>query len=136
MLLKYNAKVDLECLSNRITGLSVAAQEGYVEILKLLLEHKADINSKNFQCLTLLHSLHISALYGHKECLLILLDKKADINSMTTDGWTVLQMAAAEGFADIVDILLANSIKNVNHGNKSGAAAIYLAREGGHMEVI
>lgn len=56
------------------------------------------------------------------------------VNAKSTTGVTALQQAAAEGHADIVDLLL-NAGASVNAHALSNTAALYNAANGGHLEI-
>ena len=81
-----------------------AAQEGYVELVQVLLEiGKATRNQWNGMVI-----LHFQALQqGHEEAVQILLEiGKADPNFAETDSSTTLIWAAAEGYKDGTQMLL------------------------------
>jgi len=85
------------------TALHIAALQGYMNIVEILLDIGIDINSKNNNGNT---ALHVAAIHGNMNIVEILLDRGADINSKDNDGQTALHEAAANGYTNIVEILL------------------------------
>ena len=69
------------------TALYAAANEGYADILLLLLEHGADVDSRTWNSWT---SLHWASCRGTPSAGKYLLDHGADINARDEDGWTPL----------------------------------------------
>jgi ankyrin repeat protein len=61
------------------TALHLAAGEGHLEIVKLLLEHGADVNAKT----AYETALHLAAGEGHLEIVKLLLEHGADVNAKT-----------------------------------------------------
>ncbi|MHC4687433.1 MAG: ankyrin repeat domain-containing protein, partial [Planctomycetota bacterium] len=62
----------------------MAAQNGYTEIVKLLLEKNADVNLKRTS--DGLTALWMAAQDGHTEIVKLLLEKNADVNLKCTNG--------------------------------------------------
>ena len=91
------------------TPLQIAARNGDVAILQLLLSHGADVNARA-QRRRGATALQAAAIHGHLKIVLILLRAGADINAPPAeiDGRTALEGAAAHGRLDIVHVLLKN----------------------------
>ena len=70
------------------TPLSLAASGGYVNIIKLLLNHGAEINSRTGSKLGI-SPLMLAAMNGHTNAVKLLLDMGSDINAqvITGDMW-------------------------------------------------
>ncbi len=102
----YNLPVD-HCFPKFGTPLHVAASKGNLEVVKLLLQRGANINTANSAGNT---PLHLAVLNGHKEIVEFLVEEKADINKMNNNGQTVLHCAVArvdiKGITEIVEFLL------------------------------
>ena len=100
------------------------------EILKLLVQHGADLN---VQCQTdswLLGKTAaiVAAERGFVRCLQILFDSGADLNITTPDGDTALILAASWGQADAVKYLVEHmSVSMLNHRNDEGKTALLVA---------
>jgi len=93
------------------TPLIKASGEGYAEIVKLLLEAKADVNAAtNADAST---PLYIASGNGHTEVVKLLLEAKANINAVTTNGLTPLYIASFQGHTEVVKLLI-EAKANVN----------------------
>jgi len=120
-----------------ITALEWAARMGHTEVVKLLLDNKADVNaSRHTDGAT---PLHVAAQEGHTEVVKLLLDNKADVNaSMHTVGSTplLILIAAYNGHTEIVKLLLDNNA-DVNASMRTvGSTPLYIAAHKGHAEVV
>jgi len=76
-----------------------------VEILKLVLASKADVNAKAEYRQT---PLHFAAQNGNTVALKLLVDHGADVNAQQRDRKTPLHLAASKGYIEIVKILIDN----------------------------
>jgi hypothetical protein len=82
--------------------LHVAAFSDRLDIAKLLLANKADVNAKANNGST---PLHLAAAKGNKDIVELLLENKADINAVDNDGWSPLHSAITWSHQDIADLL-------------------------------
>jgi len=78
LLLENGANIDSRCSSQKRTALQYAAMNGCLEIVKLLLEHKADVNMDTSSRT----ALQAASEGGHLEAVKLLLEHKADVNAM------------------------------------------------------
>ncbi|MBX7223850.1 MAG: ankyrin repeat domain-containing protein [Blastocatellia bacterium] len=86
---------------NHFPALHSAAAEGYKEVVLLLLDNGADVNTvANF----LNTPLSLAAKRGHTEIVRILIERGADV-CFTTDEGTLDQMAQKKGHPEIAEIL-------------------------------
>ena len=93
------------------TALIIAAEEGYMNVVKLLLDvdgvdpNIADEDGKT----ALIHAAH----EGHAQVVTLLLEKGADVNAMDAvdyrSNWTALMHATAGAHAEVVKLLLARN---------------------------
>ena len=65
----------------------VASEKGHEDIVKLLIDHRADINAKDNLGET---PLHKAAKYNHKKILRILIENEAGVNIKDKNGKTAL----------------------------------------------
>lgn len=116
------------------TALFDAAEEGYVDIVKLLLEEgQANPLMNNSQGE---NPLMKAAAKGHLEIVKILHDSyQVDVNSQTNAGETALMMAAAEGYTEVVAYLLERGA-NPNMNSAAHETALMKAVKEGHFEIV
>jgi len=101
LLLQYGANVNTNDLLG-ITPLMNAIRNGYIEIVKLLLENGVNINTKVFGITPLIHAIR----NGYAEIVKLLLEKGADINTNDLYEVSPLMYAVESGDARIVSLLL------------------------------
>lgn len=88
------------------TPLHLAAKQGFIKIIELLIKCHADINARNRLKQT---PLQWAAYYGHLDIVKYLLSKNADINAIDIDGDPALTWAANKGQFEVVDYLIKQS---------------------------
>jgi predicted RNA-binding protein YlqC (UPF0109 family) len=85
-----------------------AIQNGHIEIIKLLLDNKADVNIQRLDGTTAL----MDAVYrGKGDIAKLLIENGANVNACTKDGCTVLAIATLKGRKDILLLLIENGAK-------------------------
>ncbi|KAL8744547.1 MAG: hypothetical protein Q9184_007987, partial [Pyrenodesmia sp. 2 TL-2023] len=171
LLLDYNIVAIPVCgvspgWSGCLSGLlSEAAAAGYLGIVKLLLDHGADIKACDRNDNTALHRaaaenhleliaelvgrgasvavrgeqgytpLHFSAGGGGVGVVAYLLAHGADVNARTELGRTALYIALRQGYADLAMVLLEHEA-NVNLATAEGWHPIHLAAERGFVDLL
>ena len=129
--------VDLEASVFLRTPLYLAALNGYVDVVNLLIEKGANKEATNFSQWT---PLHEAAYIGKLEVVQALLDHKADVNALTYPGKSALQLSAEEkhwpSFATLLsrgdDVTLAHALaesvmKNITKQNAKEVAQAFLS---------
>ncbi|PTQ41193.1 hypothetical protein MARPO_0035s0005 [Marchantia polymorpha] len=117
------------------TSLMLAAQKGDVEVAKILLKYKASVlecNEDGWNC------LHFAASQGKVKVMLEILnhpDLEKLVDSKTKAGRTALILAAENGYADVVKLLIH---KNCNEllCDDEGFSCLHVAAKYGHREVL
>ncbi|MDR3442051.1 MAG: ankyrin repeat domain-containing protein [Legionella sp.] len=112
-------------------ALLVAAQQGKIEAIELLLSWGAPIESQDANQST---ALHWAASYGHVDAVQYLLEQGASIKAGGHNNTTPLSFAILNGQRDIVQLLLQKNAP-VNLRDNLGANALDLAIEK-HPEFI
>jgi len=98
--------IDINKKSNQYeyTPTYIAAFEGHIDCLRLLIENGADVNIPNKYNYT---PTHIAAEKGHVDCLRLLIENGADVNKANQFGYTPTFIAANKGHADCTSLLKA-----------------------------
>ena len=100
--IKSCVNVNVVCFGRTArTALGMAAMNGHADIVNLLIEAGAEVNSASGTALML------AVENGHTEIVNILIKARADINThLYNYGKTALMLAAENGYADIVNLLI------------------------------
>ena len=114
------------------TPLHLAAANGHLDIVKILLENSADIDLVDDHIMdgTKLNrtALHRSICFGHKEVASLLIERGADVNQRDADGFAPLDMAILCDRGDIAETLIQNGA-DINAADKIGYTALHFAIE-------
>jgi len=114
------------------TPLIKAAENGRIEVVRLLLEKGADVNKHNEGGET---PLHYATRGGHIEAMTILLDHGADVSAKGTGCGTPLQWAARSGQTKAAELLLAHDA-DINQQGTSEWTALIDAASHEHAGVV
>lgn len=143
------------------TALVLAATEGHVRTVGLLIKRGADVNARDDADFTALEraafvghvgpielllengarvagdsmALMWGARQGRRGVVRVLIEAGADPNAPTTVGWTPLMFAAESGEADIVADLIAAGA-DVNAMSLNGYTALRCALERGRQDIV
>ena len=109
--------------NNQNTPLILAASEGHIEIVKVLLEKGADINAVEHGGNT---SLLFAISQNHHDIVKILLSKNADVNIPNSEGETALLSAVSLENTEIVKLIIKNGA-DLNYSTVDRLSAVYLA---------
>lgn len=119
--------------ANGMSVLALAAKKGRTDIVKLLLEHGADVN------LTMTYygwtALTYAVNNGHLETVKILLNYHADVNAKAHRGKTALLLAADRGYLEIVEVLLKHGADAGAVPDHHGWTAMGRAMKHGYVEI-
>jgi len=126
-----------------ITALMCASARGYDEVVKMLVNHGADVNNRDIQ--QQFSALMCAAQYGHEKVVRILLEHGADVNAQGNKGQTALMLAVYYGhmrdshmnnnYIEIIKLLLKFGA-DVNIKYCDGDTALILAVKQGCEEVV
>ena len=114
------------------TAFAVATENQKWNVMKILIESGADVNTKVYRYGT---ALQCAATHGNQPMLELLLANGADVNICGGSRWGPLHAAASGGQSSIVKILLSHGadpkLRHKYHGTPVEAAA-----RGGHQETL
>jgi len=132
-LLENGVGLDLQA-DNGYTSLSWATERGHEEVIKLLLDSKANTESKDVRGQT---ALILAAMSGNGAVVKLLLDNKADIRPKDdTFGRTALIWAAANDHQAVVRLLLEKKAGIESKDDRFGQTALIWAVKNGHEAVV
>ncbi len=109
-----------------------ALRREHKEIVKLLLEHGADVNIKDAHGYT---ALHLAVYSGNIEIIQLLLACGADIHAKHVDETTPLHAAFINTHKEIIKLLVKNNA-NVNAKNIRGITPLHYAAMNGDIGII
>jgi len=134
VLLEMGSDINVLNEDTGYTALTFACFFGKHEVVKLLLENKPNVTSRDEDGFTL---LQLSASRGFVEVGRVLLDYGADVNAppVPSSRDTALTLASEKGLVQLVDLLLKRGAQ-VDMKNKNGNSALWLAANGGHLRVV
>lgn len=131
-LIMSGANVNYAASDNRVTPLILASQNGNTDIVRILLNHNANVNATKKTGTT---ALMWAAINNHGEVLDLLLDYGAKVDQADIDGNTALIFAAHKGHTEIVKNLLFRG-SNPDHKGFKGKTAVQVASDANHIETI
>jgi ankyrin repeat protein len=119
-----NAKI-----SSKSDPIHLAAINGPVSIVQLLLNNGAQVNSKDCNKNT---PLHLAAKNNDVPTANLLIDHGADVNSKDIDGLVPIHLAAMDGQVSVVQLLLGcGSLVNIR--DRKGNTPLHLAAKNNHV---
>lgn len=105
--------IDLEIEDlNGQTALNIAARNGHIEIVKLLLHYKQPLNDGTGRY------------------------RKIDVNHADRDGWTPLRSASWGGHTDVVKLLIESGACAIDRADKEGRTALRAAAWSGNEDIV
>eukprot|EP00118_Oscarella_pearsei_P003104 m.12968 g.12968 ORF g.12968 m.12968 type:complete len:2147 (+) comp24414_c0_seq2:49-6489(+) len=120
----------LKCDSS---ALMEAASGGYVDIVKLLKDHGADVNAQSEAGNT---ALTYAACGGFEDVIEVLLDSGAKIEEQNESGHTALMEAASAGHVTAAKLLIDRGADVNAHSNEFKETALTLAAYKGHADMV
>lgn len=114
------------------TALVWAVHYGYTDIVRILIDAKANVDSKDVNDQT---ALMKASDKGRTDIVKILISVNANVNARDIRGQTALIMASQNGHADVVKLLI-DAKANVNTKDNEGLTALMWAKLENHSDVI
>ena len=136
LLLEKGANVNIQHQQNKRRGLlHIAADEGDLGMVQLLIDNRADVNTRTFLGQTPLNYAIKSDNVNNLEIVELLINNGALIEYQNLRGNTALHIAAQLGRKEIVEFLINNGA-NVNVTNtKHGTTPLHDAINKGYEEI-
>ena len=122
------------------TPLIIAAYNGNLKAVKILLRYKADIEARGTvkigdEVMEGCTPLWTAAAAGHLDAVKLLIERNAEVGSRTSNGSTPLRAATFRGRLDIVRILVENGA-DVNARNWFDTTPLMIACYNGHAAIV
>ena len=126
--------------SHFVTPLIIAAHNGHLNSVKILLEYGADIEARGTlniedEVIEGCTPLWAAADTGHLDVVKLLIKRKADADGRASKGSTPLRVAAHEGHLDVVRCLV-ESGADVNARTQYRGTPIMAACDYGHLSIV
>ncbi|TRM70008.1 hypothetical protein BD626DRAFT_476016 [Schizophyllum amplum] len=112
------------------TPLQLAAQCGYLELVRLLVDRGSSVDTREGTDRT---SLHIAVENGHVEVARFLLDAGSEVDARDAAGRMPLQLAAKRGQLILVRLLVDRGA-DIQSREQGGKTTLHLAAENDHVE--
>ena len=122
------------------TPLIIAARNGHLNSVKILLGYEADIEARGTlkirdEVVEGCTPLWAAAATGHLDVVKLLIERNADVDGRTSRSGTPLRVAAHEGHLDVVRCLV-ESGADVNARNDCESTPLMAACYWGHLSVV
>ena len=138
VLLRYEANIEargtiktVEGVIKDCTALWVAACNGHFDVVRLLIEQSAEVDSG-----TSINStpLRAAAFMGHLDIVRCLVENGADVNAPTNFNSTPLMITCYKGHPNIASYLVKHGA-NINLHDNHGRSCLHYASERGHVQL-
>ena len=140
VLLRYGAninvrgtiKIDGEIIDG-CTALWVAAINGHLAVLRLLIEQNAEVDARTSRTNTT--PLTAAAFHGHLDIVCCLVENGADVNARNINRNTPLMAACYNGHIDVASYLVENGA-DIHLEDRIGDTSLHYAVRKGQVEVF
>ncbi|KAK6627845.1 hypothetical protein RUM44_010324 [Polyplax serrata] len=133
VLLAMHANVEDRGVKGDCTPLMEAASAGHPDIVKLLINHGAEVNAQSCSGNT---PLMYACSGGHEAVVRVLLENEANVEDHNENGHTPLMEAASAGHVGVAKILLDHGAGINTHSNEFKESALTLACYKGHLDMV
>ena len=139
VLLRYEAnieargtiKIDGEVIEG-CTALWVATSKGHFDVVRLLIEQNAEVDSRTSKNST---PLIAAAFMGHLDIVRCLVENGADVNARNNFNSTPLMITCHSGHLDVASYLVKHGA-NINLQDNDGSSCLHCASERGHVQLV
>jgi ankyrin repeat protein len=127
LLIELGADVNVIQTDKNCSPLHLAASNNFLDIVKLLIDHKANVNIQDNRGYT---PLIMAASEGYTECVKRLADAGADVNYRSMDDYTTaIYHAAGSNRLKVVRLLLERGADPLSTRNEKGETLAEIARQ-------
>jgi ankyrin repeat protein len=130
VLLELDVDKETRCATDS-SPLDHATDQGAVDVVRLLLDHGANVNAHGKKKNT---SLHWASRFGKADVVRVLLERGADVNPRNIENSTPLHDASGGGYVETSRVLLENS-SEVDAQNSRNETPLHLASQGGYLDL-
>ena len=114
------------------TALWIAAFKGHFDVVRLLIEQNAEVDSRTSTNST---PLRAAAFKGHLGSVRCLVENGADVNARKNFNDTLLMVACYKGHLDVASYLVKHGA-NMNLQDHHGRSCLHYASERGHVQLV
>ena len=118
---------------NNHTALNAAVYKKHADVVQVLIDAGADIETKSDQGLS---PLHLASRSGELTTVKMLVEAGADVRARNTKGDTCLLLAAYYGYTDTVRYLVSLPKVDLNHQGSNNYTALQVAVKRKHADVV
>ncbi|MGE0634746.1 MAG: ankyrin repeat domain-containing protein, partial [Pseudobdellovibrionaceae bacterium] len=129
--LKIPCNLDVKSKAE-LSALHLACRQGHSELVKLLIESKADLNVRDKNKGT---PLHEACFRGHLQEAELLIAAGADINATSKYLHTPLHDACENGHSEVVKLLI-KAKANIDCLTKYGNSPLHIASDDGNSDIV
>ena len=126
-LLSHGANTEAASNEYRRTALHIAVQKGHRELVELLIQHRASLDSRERSGNTPLHVAAICRNNGDCTIAKFLIAAGADINALSNNNKTPIMHAITERWLEIAQLLIAHGADLAVAELNKGYTALHLA---------
>ncbi|KAL9624189.1 MAG: hypothetical protein Q9204_007890, partial [Flavoplaca sp. TL-2023a] len=133
MLLSQGADIEAIHRQSGRNALAVASHCGNESVVQLLLQHSADVNTRDASSLC---PLHLAAMRGHYGVIEQLLQEHAKIDELGPNDETPLRIASDKGYTEVVDLLIRARAKVNTRDKKAMSTPLHKAAANGDEAMV
>lgn len=120
---------------NGFDAFHIAAKQGDLEVLKVLMEAQSELSMTFDQANTT--ALHTASEQGHVEVVKFLLEKNSTMATIAKSNLkTALHSCARKGHLDVMKALLDKVPEIATRADKKGQTALHMAAKGQNVEIV
>nr|XP_043634719.1 ankyrin repeat-containing protein At5g02620-like [Erigeron canadensis] len=135
MIKHYDSEAASIKANNAFDAFHIAAKEGNIDVLKILMEMNSDLSMTFDQNNTT--ALHTASEQGHFEVVDYLLENNSSLASIARNNLkTALHSCARQGHLEVVKVLSQKVPAIVGRADRKGQTALHMAAKGHNVEVV